>query len=203
MSSRTGDQPTHTRLPREKRREQFLDVAAKLILEGGVDSVTMEGVAAAAGVSKGLGYAYFANRGELLLALLNRESRSLERRAAQGIAEASDYEGKVRASVRAWMDAIAERGVLLAALLRETQDHQPYNERRNNYYRTLEEFWGDMAAREFDIPKKKAVAAAAIMIAGLSGLLERWIQARDSRKMLEDVYVKMSIGALNALRDAP
>ena len=45
--------------------------------------------------------------------------------------------------------------------------------------------------------------AETMALAGLSGLLERWIQARDSRKMLEDVYVKMSIGALNALRDAP
>ena len=172
-------------------------------MESGVDSVTMEGVAAAAGVSKGLGYAYFANRGELLLALLNREWRALTQVATAGITAAPDYEGKVRASVHAWMDGVAERGLLLAALLRETQQHAPYNERRNRYFRDLEEYWGEMAAREYGVPRKQAVAAAAVMIAGLTGLLERWIQAKDSRRMLEDVYVRMSIGAIEALRDAP
>jgi len=51
--------PRPARLPRNERREQLLDVAAGLILEKGTEAVTMEGVAAAAGVSKGLGYAYF------------------------------------------------------------------------------------------------------------------------------------------------
>jgi AcrR family transcriptional regulator len=200
-SSQTGDRSPHSRLPREQRREQFLEVAARMILESGVDSVTMEGIAAAAGVSKGLGYAYFANRGELLLALLNRETRAMAQRVSSAMAEASTYEEKVRASVRTWMDEIADRGLLLEALLRETQEHEAYNERRNRYYRGVEDFWGELAVEEFGVPKKKAVAAAAIMIAGLSGLLDRWVQAHDSRKMLEDVYVKMSVAAVEALRE--
>jgi AcrR family transcriptional regulator len=194
-------QTSHARLPREQRREQFLDVAAQLIIDHGVDAVTMEGVAAAAGVSKGLGYAYFANRGELLLALLYRETRALAERSAAGLAAAEDYEGRVRASVRTWMDVIAERGVLLAALLQETQDHEPYNDRRNRYNRRLEEYWGEMAVEAFGIPREQAIAAAAVLIAGLSGLLARWRQVGDDRQMLEDVYVRMCIGAIGALRD--
>lgn len=199
--SQTSDRSPHTRLPREQRREQFLDVAARMIVATGVDSVTMEGVAAAAGVSKGLGYAYFANRGELLLALLNRETRAMAQRVNAEIEKADTYEAKVRASLRAWMDEVAERGLLLQALLRETREHGPYNERRNRYNRGLEEFWGELAAQEYGVSKKKAVAAAAVLIAGLSGLLDRWIQERDSRKMLEDVYVKMSVAAVEALRE--
>jgi hexosaminidase len=41
--------------------------------EGGIEAVTMESVAARARVSKGLGYAYFDNRNDLLLTLLERE----------------------------------------------------------------------------------------------------------------------------------
>ena len=199
--SQTGDRTPHSRLPREQRREQFLEVAAQMILDTGVDSVTMEGIAAAAGVSKGLGYAYFANRGELLLALLNRETRAMAQVVSAAIAEATTYEQKVRASVRTWMDEIADRGLLLEALLRETQEDDAYNERRNRYYHGLQEFWGDVAVQEYGIDKKKAVAAAAILIAGLTGLVDRWTQARDSRKMLEDVYVTISVAAVEALRD--
>ena len=199
-AARGSDRPSHTRLPREQRREQFLDVAARLITESGVDAVTMEGVAAAAGVSKGLGYAYFANRGELLLALLNRETRLLAERSAEGIAAATDYEGRIRAGLRAWMDGIADRGVLLDALLRETQEHEGFNERRDRYNRRLEEYWADMAVDEFGVPRERAVAAAAMLIAGLAGLLERW-EAGDSTEMLEDIYVRMCSGTLEALRD--
>src|SRR5205823_7973892 len=80
--------PRPARLPAEERREHFLDVTAELIINDGIDAVTMEGVAAAAGVSKGLGYAYFANRNELLLALLERELQKLDRRALAGIRDA-------------------------------------------------------------------------------------------------------------------
>jgi len=61
-------------------------VAAQLIIDDGVDSVTMESVAAAAGVSKGLGYAYFDDRGDLLMAVLNRETHLMERRIGRAVA---------------------------------------------------------------------------------------------------------------------
>lgn len=198
------DAPRRTRLPREQRREQLLDTAARLIELHGVEAVTMEGVAAAAGVSKGLGYVYFANRGELLGSLLGREWRALTEAAASGIDEAATYEDKVRASVRAWMDGVSEKGTLLAALLRATQEPTgPYTDRRNRYYRTVEAFWGDLACQEFGIDRRHAEAAAAVMISGMSGLIERWLLVGDDRQMLEDVYVTMTTGAIEALRSMP
>ena len=56
-----------------------------------------------------------------------------------------------------------------------------------------------MAAEEFGIPEKDAVAAAAILIAGLSGLLERWIVARDSRRLLEETFIQLTIGGLRQM----
>ena len=54
-----------TRLTRAARREQLLDAAAQLGAAS-LDSVTMEGLAAQAGVSKALPYKFFANRDEVL-----------------------------------------------------------------------------------------------------------------------------------------
>jgi AcrR family transcriptional regulator len=63
------------RLPPEERREQVLDAALHLLVEGGYPSLSMEGVARAAGVTKPVVYDAFGDRTELLRALLDREER--------------------------------------------------------------------------------------------------------------------------------
>src|SRR5256885_15992285 len=98
---RVGARPS--RLPGEQRREHFVDVAADLVAEQGVDAVTMEAVAAAAGVSKGLGYAYFTNRGDLLLAVLDREMRLLETRVRNALRAGDTFEDRIRGAVHAWL----------------------------------------------------------------------------------------------------
>jgi AcrR family transcriptional regulator len=66
------------RLPPAERREQLLDAALALIVEGGYRGVSMEAVARRAGVTKPVVYELFANIGELLRDLLGREeSRAL------------------------------------------------------------------------------------------------------------------------------
>jgi AcrR family transcriptional regulator len=189
------------RLPGEERREHFLDVAAELITGQGVDSVTMEAVAAAAGVSKGLGYAYFTNRGDLLLAVLEREMGELERRVNEALAAGDTFEARIRGAVHAWLDTLSERGGLLDKLLKASQLQRPLRERRAASFRRIENFYGKMAADEFGIPERQATAAAAIMVAGLNGLLERWIVARDSRRMLEDTFIDLTLGGLKRLAE--
>ncbi|EHN11210.1 Transcriptional regulator TetR family [Patulibacter medicamentivorans] len=73
------------RLPPEQRREQLLDTTLGLITEArSFDPISMESVARAAGVTKPVVYDFFANRGELLAALLERE----EQRTLSELAEA-------------------------------------------------------------------------------------------------------------------
>jgi AcrR family transcriptional regulator len=196
---RTPSRPA--RLPGEERRQHFLQVASDLIVKDGVDAVTMESVAAAAGVSKGLGYAYFTNRNDLLLAVLEQELDAFNGRVADAVRAApSTFEARVRAAVHEWFDALTERGALLSTLLQASQVRQPLRERRNDTYRRLEGYWGHLAATEFGVPEEEAVAAAAVLIAGMQGLLDRWVLGRDNRKMLEDTYVDFAIGGLRSLK---
>jgi AcrR family transcriptional regulator len=71
------------RLPPSERREQLLDAALEVIAEHGYGGVSMEAVARQAGVTKPVVYDLFANLGELLRALLERE----EARALAQLAE--------------------------------------------------------------------------------------------------------------------
>lgn len=65
------------RLPPDERRTQLLDVTLDIIDRSGYAAVTMEAVAAEAGVAKPVVYGHFANRTELLWALLEREEKNV------------------------------------------------------------------------------------------------------------------------------
>ncbi|TDU88532.1 TetR family transcriptional regulator [Kribbella voronezhensis] len=61
----------------ERRRPMILDAALEVFSERGYAGTTMQSVADAAGVTKPVVYDSFANRDELLLALLAREEQHL------------------------------------------------------------------------------------------------------------------------------
>lgn len=70
---------------REQTLEQLLAVAGQLMAERGVAAVSVEQMLLAAGVSRGTFYSYFANKTDLVAALLNpvlaEGSRALEKLA--------------------------------------------------------------------------------------------------------------------------
>jgi AcrR family transcriptional regulator len=195
---RTSTRPA--RLPGEERRQHFLQVAGDLIAEKGVDAVTMESVAAAAGVSKGLGYAYFTNRDDLVLAVLELELSAFGSRITTAVRAAGPgFEPRMRAAIHEWFLALTDRGAVLSTLLQASQNRNPLRERRNATYRQLEQYWGGLAAAEYGVPEDKAVAGAAVLIAGMQGLLDRWVQAHDNRQLLEDTFMEFAIGGMRAL----
>ncbi|PTR31782.1 TetR family transcriptional regulator [Rhodococcus sp. OK519] len=61
-----------------RNRKLLLDAAARLVAERGVDAVTMEAVAAQAGVGKGTVFRRFGSRPGLMNALLDHTERELQ-----------------------------------------------------------------------------------------------------------------------------
>lgn len=75
-----GDSEKRRRAPHlgpERRRPLILDAALEVFATNGYPGTTMQSVADAAGVTKPVVYDCFANRDELLLALLAREEQHL------------------------------------------------------------------------------------------------------------------------------
>ncbi|ANZ41796.1 hypothetical protein BBK82_43535 [Lentzea guizhouensis] len=89
------------RLPPDQRREQLLDAALSLI-PAGFDTVTMESVARAAEVTKPVLYDLFANRAELISALLQREAS----RATDQVLAALPTDFATRSPDDAFADAV-------------------------------------------------------------------------------------------------
>jgi AcrR family transcriptional regulator len=197
----SGQAGRPARLPRNERQAQLLDVAAKLILDKGIDAVTMEGVAAAAGVSKGLGYAYFDNSSTLLRALLEREVGKLNERIVAAYRTEDDFEGRLRATIHAWFDHVEENGILMGRLLEATRNDGPHVEARNAYNRFNEKWWADLAERELGVPNGKGQIATAIILSGLQGVVRRWSECHDSREELEEVFMRVAMGGMRNLQE--
>jgi AcrR family transcriptional regulator len=186
------------RVSARDRREQYLAAAARIAAEQGVAMVTMEAIAAEVGVNKALLYRQFDNRGELLLALFDRETEELDRRVAEAIAGVHGFEPKVRAWAKAWFDHLAERAALFGRLMEARTIAPEVAVRHRERLRRLERSYGEWYARELDIPLEEARDAARVLLAGLGGAIDRWNTApsRATRRRLEQTYVDLMLGGL-------
>ena len=57
--------------------------------------------------------------------------------------------------------------------------------------------WGESGLSS----REKAVVAAGILIAGMTGMVDRW-RAGDPRELLEETYVEVVMGALRSMGSA-
>ena len=79
-----ADQPVAERADAARNRELLLDAAAALVAEVGVAAVTMDAVAARAGVGKGTVFRRFGSRGGLMAALLDHTERAWQAAVLSG-----------------------------------------------------------------------------------------------------------------------
>ena len=188
------------RISAAERRAQYLDVAAGLVTDGGVDAVTMEAVAAGANVNKALLYRQFSNRSELLLTLFEQETSELDARVAKATADVEGFEDKVRAWVHAWFTYMGRRGTLYFRLVdaaRTIASGSPARPHRERQRRVVSHH-GRWYAEEFGLPPDQAFDLAAMFFAGLSGALDRWVSSPNAttRRRIEESYVHVVLGSL-------
>src|ERR1700733_7615525 len=84
------------------RLERLLDAAAEIVLDQGVTAVTMDGVAARNGVNRAIAYRYFADRDDLLAALLEREYHRQEGQIAEVLGPDAPFEQWLRFAMSHW-----------------------------------------------------------------------------------------------------
>lgn len=124
MSAGMTDRRYAERMPLAERRAQLLESARRLASEEGLGAINMESVARAAGVTKPVVYASFANAEALIDALLEQEGRRVFTQARELIPEATDrvdplelardgvvaFLGLVRSDVDTWRILLAVEG---------------------------------------------------------------------------------------------
>jgi AcrR family transcriptional regulator len=109
-----------SRLPRDERMEQTLSAAHALFAERGYAAVTMDGIAAAVGVTKPLLYNYFGNKERLYIACMERAGDSLTTVVAAAVDEADGPGEALAAGVRAFFAFLDSDRAAWAVLFDET-----------------------------------------------------------------------------------
>jgi AcrR family transcriptional regulator len=89
------------------RREQIVRATIHCLAQGGYAALTMKRVAAEARLSQGILHYYFADKRAILAAAALRVTADLDRRVAAEARGARDARGRLRALVRACLDAAA------------------------------------------------------------------------------------------------
>ena len=109
--------PTYRRLDPAERREQILDAANPLFAERAYDEVSIEDIAGAAGVTRGLVHHYFGGRNEVYVALLERLGAQREEQLPPPAGRSA--RSRVGDTVSRWLDwTQANRTIWLATIAR-------------------------------------------------------------------------------------
>src|SRR5688572_2530630 len=94
--------PQRSRLDPAQRRQQMLDAANDLFVERGYEEVSVEDIARAAGVTRGLVHHYFGGRTEVYVALLERLAAAREESLRHP--EGRSARARVGDTVSRWLD---------------------------------------------------------------------------------------------------
>ena len=107
--------PRYHRLDPGQRRDQILDAANELFAERPYDEVSIEDIASAAGVTRGLVHHYFGGRKEVYIGLLERLGAQREQVLRPPVGRSA--RARVADSVSRWLDwTEANRTIWLATI---------------------------------------------------------------------------------------
>lgn len=176
-----------------------------LVAEGGVNAVTMDAVAEAAGVSRPLVYRYFPTTGELLGELYAREMHEHDATLERELATTSSFEEALRALIRVWLKTFGEHGAVVGPLFRaESIADRVREETRRRDHFTVAHF-APIAEAEFGVPARVAVAGVWMQLGTLQAILHVWAAPPRHYRRSEAaaMYVAMVMGAWRALAALP
>ena len=189
-----------TRLSSDERREHLLHVGVELVGQYGTADVSIEEIARAAGVSKGLLYHYFPTKTDFLVAVLARSQAELDQAVVRDpeLTAMEQFDRNLDGFLE-FVDAHAEGYLaVLNARGREPRVQELVEERRR---RRVDELVALAAVLE-GVPREAArtpllVAAIEGWIGFTEGVIVRWLRDRDLDR--EEVHELLRTTFLAAL----
>jgi AcrR family transcriptional regulator len=191
-----------TRLSSEERREHLLHVGVELVGRHGTADVSIEEIARAAGVSKGLLYHYFPTKTDFFVAVLARSQAEMDQAVLRDpeLTALEQFDRNLDGFLD-FVDAHAEGYLAVVnARGREPRVQELVEERRR---RRVDELVALAAVLE-DVPRDVArtpllVAAIEGWIGFTEGVIVRWLRDRElSKEEVHDLLRTTFLAALPA-----
>jgi AcrR family transcriptional regulator len=191
------------RLSTDARREQLLASGARLLAERPFDEVSIEEIARAAGVSKGLLYHYFPTKKDFLIAALERGQEELAALTAPD-PDLPPAE-QLAASLDRFLDFVEEHEAAYAAIFRSRGGGDPEIQaaleagRRQRMDAVIESLasWEPAPASVERTPTLETAVQGWFFF--IEGAVLRWLERRDmERDELRELLALALIGSLQA-----
>lgn len=192
---------TRKRLSRADRRRQLLDVAGDLVAGDGVAPLTLDRLAAAAGVAAGLPYAYFPSVDELLIELFDGVVGAIDDEIDELVARRPPFADLVRESLGIWLAALRRRRPLLLALLdgRSNPALASHLDRRDRRARRT---WLRVATDDLGLSPVHADVLAAVLTDSAPAVLALATSRRRRADEVIDTFVGLAEAAAAAFPSA-
>jgi AcrR family transcriptional regulator len=193
------------RLRGEDRRAALLDAATQLLAEDGIDAISMDTVAARAGVSRALVYKHFTDRHDLLAEVYRQQASALDATMTAAVEQATGFEAKLRALVRAAMVAETTHGPIFGPLRRAGARDSAFRREQHGRDRRTVRFFARLAMTELDLDEASATATMSVLLAGIESIRAQWRShpTPENRDFLEDLYIDLVTGALRQRSASP
>jgi AcrR family transcriptional regulator len=184
------------RLTPDERRKEILDAAYRLVLRGGISTLTMEKVAKEAGASKALLYSYFPNLSGLLQQLYKRELNRLQKQQIESLTSPHGFEDMVKLTARINREHQSDRQLLIKHLEADATV-------RNTMARTDQKnrtkvigFLSNEITENYDIPQD--IAENAVKLALRYDEKEQLRSVKDDTQQ-DEIWGAMIVGAMQEL----
>ena len=187
--------PAFSRLDVDERRRQLLETSARVFSERRYDEVSMNEIAASAGISKGLLYHYFASKQELFRATLEDAARDIALRIEPD--SSLPPAERVRASVDAYLDWIEAHE---AGYVRLIEDVGSVSDVRELVGRVREDTAVLIATQAVQGDPPRALVSAALgWLWFMDGVCLDWLARRHmSRDQVRDMLLAVLFGSVMA-----
>lgn len=171
---------------REQRRAEFIAAALRVLAAQGPD-VTMDAVAAEAGVTKPVLYRYFADKTALVTALGEYGSNVLLERLLPAIAADVPALTRVRGTITAYFETIDELPNLYWLIVRHTAgeipaENDPYQRNKEAIASALTALFGDYL-RAYGLDSGGAEPWAYGITGLVQATVEWWLQRRSMSRV--------------------
>jgi AcrR family transcriptional regulator len=189
QGSATKLEPTRARLDVEERRRQLVALGHQLFSSRTYDEVSIDELAKAAGISKGLLYHYFPTKRDFYIATVREAAQQLLDRT--DTPRQMDLADRLTAGVDAWLQYVSEHGPAFISLLRsgigaDVEVARIVDDTREAFLKRLLE----------EAPVEKPAPIVRIALRGWVGLVEsaaiEWLGSPSGvdRSALRDFFVE-------------
>ncbi|HZQ85639.1 MAG TPA: TetR/AcrR family transcriptional regulator [Acidimicrobiales bacterium] len=207
-AARRRGRPPGPQVDRTVRRGQLLEAAAQAIRRDGA-RVSMESLAAEAGVTKPVLYAHFGDKAGLTRALADRFTTVLTTRLLEVLAEQRDEEAMVRAAVDSFLAMVEDDPQLFAFMLQHGLGGDP-SDPTSHQRQMFEQLGGqvsrmlEFALRSFGQPPRSARPWAYAILGAMLSTADWWIRdPKLSRQELVDDLMTLFWHGLSANEQPP